>query len=308
MSKGKVLVTPRSATKPPHESLSRISDAGYELVIPSPGALPTLDMQLECADQIVGYLAGVEQIGKDFLSRASQLRVISRNGTGSDAIDLAAAKQFGIEVRTAPAANAQGVAELTIGLILQATRNLAATSSAFARGEWSRQLGVELQGRTLGLVGCGQIGKRVAQIALGFGMRVRAFDAYADPSFKPAGDFQFASFEEVLESSQILSLHCPPSEKPIIGRTELAKLEPGAYLINTARFGLVDLGAVFEELKSGKLAGFACDAFEPEPPEPHPVYRHENFIGTAHIGGYTKESIERAMQASVDNLLAVLES
>lgn len=306
--RGKVLVTPRSATKPVHSSLLRIEQAGFELVIPTPGETPGIDIQLSLAREIDGYLAGVEKIDSEFLHLAKKLKVISRNGTGSDAIDLETAKDLGIEVRTAPASNAQGVAELTLALMLSAGRQLSHSSGAFAEGRWERRLGEELSGSTLGLVGCGQIGKKVANLALAFGMKVIAFDAYPDQTFSPVGPFKFASLDEVISESKFISLHCPPSREPVISSQQLSAMQPGAYLINTARFGLVDLDAVQAALDLGHLSAYACDAFEPEPPAPHPIYQHQRFIGTAHIGGYTKASVDRALYSAVDNLLAVLES
>lgn len=306
--KGKVLVTPRSATKPAHSSLLRIKQAGYELVLPTPGESPGREVQLSHAAEIVGYLAGVEKIDSEFLRLAKNLKVISRNGTGSDAIDLETAKELGILVKTAPASNAQGVAELTFALMLSAGRSISYSSNAFAQGRWERALGEELSGSTLGLVGCGQIGKKVANIALAFGMKVLAFDAYPDKAFSPSGEFRFASLDEVIGESKFISLHCPPSNEPIIGAAQLAAMQPGGYLINTARFGLVNLDSVQDALDSGHLSAYACDAFEPEPPAKHSIYQHQRFIGTAHIGGYTKESVDRALNSAVDNLLAVLES
>lgn len=302
----RIMVTPRSAVG--HPALDRLRAAGYDLVFPAPGAVPTPEQQRTSIAGCVGYLAGIEPITRETLAVASELRVISRNGTGADAIDLDAAAELGIEVLRAPAANAQGVAELTIGLMLAAARSLPAVAASIAAGEWGRRQGVELAGRTLGLVGAGQIGRRVARVALALGMRVRAFDAFPDSSYRPEGDFAFSDLPEVLSEAQVLSLHAPPAERPLIDGEALNRMPRGAILVNTARASLVDDAAVLAALDSGVLRAYAADVFDPEPPGLTPLTRHPAFIGTAHIGGYTEESVDRAMAAAVDHLINGLDS
>lgn len=307
MKSGKILVTPRSATSPLHSSLKLLTNAGFEIIVPSPGQVPSREQLSEYIKDVVGYLAGIESVDSELLGVANSLRVISRNGTGSDAIDLIAAKNLGIRVLTAPAANAQGVAELAISHMFLMIRGVLESVDGLRRGQWIRRPGIEVQGKTIGLIGCGQIGKRVASIAIALGMKVLAFDEYQDASFNPGAGFRYSDFEDVVSRAHVLSLHCPPSEKPLIDSSVLSKMVPNAFLINTARGSLVDLDAAHEALKSGKLAGFACDAFDPEPPGNIEIISHPNFYGTAHIGGYTQESIDRAMETSVKNLLEALE-
>lgn len=300
------MVTPRSAVG--HPALERLTSAGYEVVFPAPGAVPTAEQQRSAISDCVGYLAGIEPVGREVLAVAPLLRAISRNGTGADAIDIAAASERGIQVLRAPAANAQGVAELAVALMLAAARNLPFAAASIAAGEWGRRQGIELSGRTLGLIGAGQIGRRVALVALAMGMRVRAFDAYPDASFTPDGDFAFAELAEVLDAGDVLSLHAPPAERPLIDTAALGRMPHGAILINTARASLVDGEAVLEALQSGALRAYAADVFDPEPPGRTPLTSHPAFIGTAHIGGFTQESVDRAMSAAVDQLIDALDS
>ncbi|MFC5789082.1 oxidoreductase [Agromyces tardus] len=305
-SHGRIMVTPRSAVG--HPAVERLADAGYDVVFPAPGAVPTPQQQRAALADCVGYLAGIEPITRETLAAAPKLRVISRNGTGADAIDLDAAAELGIEVLRAPAANAQGVAELAVGLMLAAARSLPFAASSIAAGEWGRRQGIELAGRTLGLVGAGQIGRRVARVALALGMRVRAYDAYPDASFRPDGDFAFTGLDDVLDQAQVLSLHAPPAARPLIDRTALERMPRGAVLVNTARASLVDDDAVLAALQSGALRAYAADVFDPEPPGRTPLTQHPAFIGTAHIGGFTEESVDRAMAAAVDHLIHGLDS
>ncbi len=258
----------------------------------------------------VGFLAGVEPVTAKVLESAQVLRVISRNGTGIDNIDLDAARKLNIKVCRVEAANARGVAELTMGLILSITRAIPYSDARLKRGEWKRKNGIELQGRTLGLIGCGRVGQEVARLALGFDMRVLAYDPVQTGFFSPSVRFQYESLDDVLSQSDIVSLHCPPlSEgRPLVCAETIRKMKKGAYIINTARGTLLKEEDVLEAIKCGHIAGLAADAFRTEPPEEPDLFRHDNVIATPHIGGFTKESVDRAMESAVDNLLSSLEN
>jgi len=290
-----IVVTPRSLSLGDHPLLARLREAGYQLAFPSPGRQPTrAQLQASMADA-VGYLAGVERIDAALLAAAPSLRVISRNGTGVDAIDLEKAEELGITICRAEGANAEGVAELAFGLILGAARGLQAAESA-------------LEGKTLGLAGCGRIGRRVAGFALAFGMEVLAHDAFPDPRFAPPGRFAFAPLDLVLRRADYLSLHCPalPGGRPLLDAAAFAAVKPGLVLVNTARESLVDQPALFAALDAGRVAEYAIDAFDHEPPEDWSLIRHPRVQATPHIGGFTDESIDRATAVAVDNLLANL--
>lgn len=303
---GRILVTPRSAVG--HPTLGHLTAAGYDIVFASPGETPTFDQQRAAIHDCVGYLAGVEPITAELLDAAPALKAISRNGTGADAIDLDAAAARGIEVLRAPAANAQGVAELTVGLMFAAARAIPATSAALAEGRWERTLGLELSGRTLGVVGAGQIGQRVIRVALAIGMRVRAYDAYPATDFAPDGDFAFAELQDVLEQADVLTLHAPAGDRPLLDTAAIDRLRANVIVVNTARSGLVDEPAILAALDSGILRAYAADVFAVEPPGETALTVHPRFIGTSHIGGYTDGSVERAMAAAVQNLIDALDS
>lgn len=303
-----VVITPRSLSKGDQPLLKNICDAGFDLVFPSPGTQPTEPELLAVISGAVGYLAGVERISAAVLDRASRLKVISRNGTGIDNIDLKAAKAHRIEIRRAEGANARGVAELAFGHILAAARSIPASDADLKAGGWKREKGFELEGKTLGLLGCGKIGKIVAQFALSFGMKVVAYDLYPDPTFKPSEEFRFATKDEIISESDILSLHCPPSPGglPILGAPEITALRRGAIVINTARQGLVDEQAMMAALDQGLLKAYTIDAFDKEPPEDRRLLANPHVIATPHIGGFTEESIDRVTEVAVNNLLDVL--
>ena len=304
----KILVTPRSLTRDGHPSLEKLTEAGYELVFSTPGCFPTEEELLKLLPGCAGYLAGVEQISARVLDAAKDLKVISRNGTGVDGIDLAAAERNGIRIRRAEGANARGVAELTFAQILALVRSVPFADATMKTGQWERRKGVELEGRTLGIIGCGRIGRLVAEFALALGMKVLAFDPYPSADFAPGGAFEYTGIDDVLSQADIISLHCPARADgtALIDRPAIAAMKKGVYIVNTARGSLLDREAVLEALESGQIAGVALDAFESEPPEDWRLVKHSRAVATPHVGGYSAESVDRAVSAAVDNLLDAL--
>jgi len=241
------------------------------------------------------------------IDAARRLRVISRNGTGVENIDAAACAAKNIRICRAEGANARGVAELAMALMLALVRSIPFSDKTIKAGGWERRIGAELPGLTLGLVGCGKIGKIIVRLATAFGMNVAAYDPFPDTSFAVPG-FRYAEFETVIASSDILSLHCPPleSRRPVLDRAAIGQLKKGAYLVNTARAGLLDEDAVLAALESGRISGLAVDVFAEEPPRDFRLLKHERVIATPHIGGFTRESVDRAVGVAVDNLLKAL--
>lgn len=304
----KILVTPRSVTKNGHPSLDALKKAGYDIVLSTPGQFPTEDELLALLPGCVGYLAGVETISARVLESASDLKVISRNGTGVDSVDMDAAKKCGVKVCRAQGANARGVAELTFAHILAVVRSLSFSDHHMKNEQWQRSKGIELAGRTLGLVGCGKIGQLVTGFALAFGMQVKAYDPYPDPDFSPGGAFAYGSLDEVLSGSDIISLHCPAQagNVPLIDSQTIASMKKGVTIVNTARGSLLDEAAVLAALDSGHVAGVTLDAFESEPPEDWALAKDARVVSSPHIGGFTKESVDRAMTVAVENLLFAL--
>ena len=304
----RILITPRSLTKNGHPALNALKEAGCELVFSTPGKQPDETELMHLLPGCAGYLAGVEPISALVLKAAKGLKVISRNGTGVDNIDLGAARELGIHICRAEGANARGVAELAITLILSLARSVPLSDRTIKSNAWSRHQGVELENRTLGLIGCGRVGKLVAGFANAFGMSVLAYDLYPDRSFMLPGDFEYAPFDVIIANSDFISLHCPPASdgEPVINSETIVNMKNGVCIVNTARAGLVDEPAIVTAIESGKIAGYASDVFESEPPEPSELISSEKTIMTPHIGGYTTESVSRAVSVAVDNLLREL--
>lgn len=302
---GKIAVTPRSLSGEGHPLLARLIEQGFEIVYPAPGKMPSEDDLLRAIPGCVGWLAGVEPISIKVLDAAKGLRVISRNGTGVDNIDVLEAEARGIAVEKAVGANARGVAELAIALLLSASRHIPWSHEHLSRGEWRRRIGHEVKGRTLAVIGCGAIGREVVELALGLGMQVLGYDPYPDPRFV-RDNFRFAELGEALVAADAVSFHCPPGGRPILDAAMLARMRKGVMVVNTARAELIDDAAMLAALESGQVAVLATDVFHREPPEPSALLSHERVILTPHSGGFTEESVERATSVAVDNLLKVL--
>ena len=303
----KILVTPRSITAHGHPALQKLRDAGFATVFCEPGRQPSEAGLITLLPDCVGYLAGVEKITAPVIGAARRLRVISRNGTGVENIDAAACAAKNIRICRAEGANARGVAELAMALMLALVRSIPFSDKTIKAGRWERRIGAELPGLTLGLIGCGKIGKIITRLATAFGMNVAAYDPFPDASFVVPG-FRYADFESVIASADILSLHCPPSKDgcPVLDGATVGRMKKGAYLVNTARAGLLDEDAVLAALESGQITGLAVDVFAEEPPRDFRLLKHERVIATPHIGGFTRESVDRAVGVAVDNLLKAL--
>jgi D-3-phosphoglycerate dehydrogenase / 2-oxoglutarate reductase len=304
----RVLVTPRSLTAAglaATAELQPLRDAGFVLVPGPAGRTPTEAEQLELVTGCVGWLAGVERIGARVLGAATDLRVISRNGTGTDAIDTAAAARAGVRVMRAEGANAQGVAELALALALAGLRHVPWSAAALRAGGWNRHRGRELDECRVGVVGLGAIGCRVAQLFRALGADVVATDPVVTAATAPV---PVVELDALLAGCDVVTLHAPPPAdgRPLLDAVRLARLRGGAVLVNTARAALVDDDAVLAALHDGRLAAYAVDAFDTEPPELTPLLRHERVVATPHVGGFTGASVRRATAQAVVNLLSTL--
>ncbi len=217
-----------------------------------------------------GFIAGLDTIDEAALAGADQLKVISRYGVGIDNVDLAAAKSKGIVVTNTPGANSVSVAELALTLMLSLARQIPEAVQAVHQGKWPRLSGQTLQGKVIGILGLGAVGKQLARRLAGFDCTILAYDPYADPVFAAEHGIQLTSMDEVVSQSDFLSLHLPllPETKQFVNAGFLARMKKGAFLINTSRGDVVDETALYDALVSGQLRGAGLDAFSVEPPDP----------------------------------------
>jgi len=253
-------------------------------------------------------------ITRESLARADRLRVIGRAGVGVDNIDVEAATERGIAVLNAPSGNTISAAELTLALLLSLVRKVPAADRSMKRGEWDRKTfkGIELYGKTLGLVGAGRIGGEVARRARAFGMQVVAYDPYLSEERASSLQIELATLDEVLERADVISLHTPLTEatRDLIDAAALKKLRRGAYLINAARGGVVNEEALYNALVEGHLAGAALDVYAAEPlPADSPLRQLENVVMTPHLGASTDEAQQNvALEIAEAIRAALLES
>ena len=304
----RILVTPRSLTATPHPAVERLREHGFEIVYSTSGQLPDEAELSRLMPGVVGWLAGVEPVSEAILASAGSLRAVSRNGVGIDNLPVSALAERGIALRTADGANAAGVAELAIGLAFAALRQIPATDAGVKAGGWPRRRGLEIRGRRVGVVGCGAIGREVARLFAALGASIVAFDPLRPAVDVPADRFAWADLPTLFAEADIVTLHCPPPAggRPLVGAAELARFRRGAILINTARAQLVDEAALLEALDAGAIGAYAADVFAEEPPRSLALAGHRNVIATSHIGGFTDESVDRATEAAVANLLDAL--
>ncbi|HUJ28109.1 MAG TPA: phosphoglycerate dehydrogenase [Myxococcales bacterium] len=236
------------------------------------------------------------RVTADLLAAAPRLRVIGRAGTGVDNIDLAAATRRGVVVMNAPGGNSVSVAEHTLALLLSLARSVADASQSTRSGKWEKKKfssGRELQGKTLGVIGTGNIGALVVQRAKAFGMRVIAYDPFLSDDAANKLGVELVALAEIFRRADAITLHVPLTEqtKNMVGAKQLESMKPGALLINCARGGLVDERALADALRSKHLGGAALDVFDIEPPPAdHPLFACENFIATPHLGGSTEDA------------------
>lgn len=257
----------------------------------------------------VAMIAGSEKISENVIKKGRPtLKVISRSGVGYDNVDLQAAKRFGVEVTNTPGANTHSVAELVIGLMISLARKIPTASQMIHEGRWTRIVGTELKGKTLGIIGTGAIGREVAKRAAAFQMKIIAYDLYPDEFFAREYGVDYKSLEDVLRESDFVTLHVPALEGgPLIGKEELKYMKPTAYLINAARGQLIDEDALYEALQSKQLAGAGLDVYQQEPLLESPLFCLEQVILMPHVAGATKESTHQmGMMAAEEALRAAL--
>lgn len=306
----KVLIVPREVAKFSDKYRACLDAAGLEVVKlpPAETNLPTEDELIVALKGVEATLAGSEPYSPRVFAANPQLRVVARCGVGYDAVDCEAATKSGAAVCIAPGTNQGSVAEQAFALILGLTRHVVARHNALASGGWNRLMSVPLRGKTLGLAGLGRIGKAMATRAAAFEMKVLAYDPVPDTAFCAANNIALVSFDELLAQSDFFSLHLPlmAGTKHIINRDTIAKMKPGAVLVNTSRGGLVREADLIPALKEGKLAGAALDVFEEEPtPADNPLRFLPNVILAPHAAGVDVKSLEDMARSAAEAIASL---
>jgi len=305
----KVLITSRSFGKVYKNSIKMLEEGGCEIIkSPYPRALKEKEL-LELIEGIDAVIVGVDEVTARVIEIADRLKVISKHGVGVDNVDVEAASKKGILVTTTPGTNANAVADFTFALILSLSRSICKADYSLKCGEWGRIIGHETGGKILGVVGTGRIGRAVINRAGGFDMRVLAYDITPDKKLASQLKVEYVSLETLLASSDFVTLHIPLTEKTrnMLGQKEISLMKPCAYLINTARGGILDEDALYSALKEKKIAGAAIDVYEEEPPPADSrLLKLDNLITTPHIAAYTYEALREMGIMTAKNVLRVL--
>jgi D-3-phosphoglycerate dehydrogenase len=276
------------------EGLGPLQQDGRFELVEKPG-LKGEELARAIQDAAAVIVRSGTRITRDSLKYAGNLKVIGRAGVGVDNIDVDAATEMGVAVLNAPSGNTISAAELTLALLLALVRKVPAADRSMRAGEWDRKSfnGVELYGKTLGLIGAGRIGSEVARRARAFGMRVLAYDPYLTPERASAQEMEQAPLDEVLRRADVITLHVPLTEATanLIGARELSLMKKSAVLVNAARGGVINEAALCDALGSRQIAGAAFDVFEQEPlPAEHPLRALPNVVLTPHLGAATAEA------------------
>ncbi len=305
----RLLVTPTSYGKNDPRLKTEL-EAQVGEVIYNPTGKPLTSAQVsELLPGIDGYIAGLDGIDADALKAADKLKVIARYGVGVDSVDLKMAKEKGIVVTNTPGANSASVAELALGLMLALARQIPEAVEAVHQGKWPRYAGLSLEGKTVGILGLGAIGKQLARRLSGFDCRLLAYDPYGDAAAAKDLHVELTSLDQVLEASDFVSLHLPllPETRCMVNEAFLAKMKKGSFLVNTSRGEVVDEDALLKALQGGHLKGVGLDAFTIEPPDPkNPLLLLPQVIATPHLGAMTDGATSNMGWLAMRDCLAVL--
>lgn len=306
----KVVVTPRGFAKCGLENVRIMEDAGLDVSYNDTGLAYTKEEFYEVTKDAAGVIVGVETVDRAYIDAHPALKAVVKFGVGTDNIDLDYCKEKGIFVGRTIGSNARSVAETAISFVIGDSKNLYASISSTKEGNWAKLTGYEILGKTIGIIGFGAIGRIVAQMAAGLGMRVLAYDAFGiDPQVAASLHTEVVALNELIAQSDFVSLHVPltPETQNMISREELGRMKSNAVLINTARGGIVNEADLYDALSKGTIRAAYFDVFTSEPPQPEePLLKLPNFYLTPHIASRSmeaeKKTADMATQIIIDAL------
>ena len=287
-------------------ALDTIAAAGHE-VVNLPDITPE-ELMAAAAEYDVFVVRSRTTVREALIDAATNLKAIVRGGVGLDNIDVEYARSKGIQVLNTPTASTDAVAELTIGYIFAMARQIPQMTASMKAGEWAKKAfkGSEVGGKTLGLVGAGNIGQATGRRAKALGMSVVAYDPYV----KSADGIEMMSLDEVISKADYISLHIPHTDEThnILDAAAFEKMKKGAYIVNCGRGGTIDEDALFAAIESGKVAGAALDVYAQEPSKGHKLYTLPQVIGSPHVGAGTKEASARVGTETAQQVIKALKN
>lgn len=307
-AKRKVLVTATNYSSLCAEAKRLLEEGGCDIIENRVGRPHTFEELVPLVGDIDGVVAGVDTWDEAVFRLAPKLKAIARFGVGVDNIDLAKAKAYGIRVTNVPGGNANAVAELAVGLLLSLVRSIPSLHQSARRGYWDRRVGGELAGKTVGLLGFGNIAQMVAKKLKGFDVTLIAYDKYPNAAKAAELGVELVASDEVLARGDIVSMHLPSlaETRHMMNDAAFGKMKTGAYFINTARGALVDERALYRALAERTIAGAAIDVYETEPvTADNPLFQLDNIITTPHTAAETEETYRRVGLVTAQALLDV---
>jgi D-3-phosphoglycerate dehydrogenase len=293
-----------------HRELDRVRAAGHEVVFNSQDRTYSEDQLIAALPDVVATIAGTEPYTERVFAAVPQLKVVARSGVGHDAIDLAAATRHRVAVAMGFGTNHNAVADFAFSLMAAQASKLIPYHAMVADGRWKRSAHMPLWQTTAGILGLGRIGQALARRCKGFEMRVLAYEVKPDPAIVEQLGVELVDLATLFREADYLSVHAPhlPATDKIVSRERLASMKPTAFLVNTARGGLVDEAALAEALREGWIAGAGLDVFEIEPlPAGSPLRDLPNVVMTSHCAGSNIHAIAAMAERCVGNVLAVVE-
>lgn len=305
----KVLVTPRSFGKMDDSPIDMLEEHNIEVIRNPYGRILTKDEMKKWIQDVDGVIIGVDPLDKEVLDSATQLKAISKYGVGTDNIDLKHAEKNNIPVTITQGANTDAVAEYTISLMLSVARKVVHIDQECRKSNWDKITTIDMNKKTLGLIGMGQIGKTVAKRLSGFEMNVIAYDLFKDEAFANQFGVTYVNhIDDVLKEADFISLHLPlnAETKNMISDREFEFMKKEAVIVNTARGGLIDEEALLRALADNKIWGAGVDVFEEEPPSNKELLSQKNIVIGSHCAASTKQAIINMGKISTENLITSL--
>ena len=305
----KILITPRSFGKKDDSVFKRLEEAGFAPVRNTSGRIFTKDEMIEAIADCEGLIVGVDPVDRDVLAAAPKLRAIAKYGTGVDNIDLEEAARRGIPVSRTIGANSDAVADYTFALILALARKVPLIDRQCRQNRWEKIITTDVTGATLGILGFGEIGRRLAKRAAGFEMQMLVYDPFWKPEWETQYPIRRSTPEEIFSQADFISLHMPllPETRHFVDAAMLSRMKSTAYLINAARGELVEEAALLDALKNGRIAGAGVDAFAQEPPENPLWFTLDNVILGSHCAASTQGAAQNMGRIATENLLRDLQ-
>lgn len=306
----KVVVTPRSFGATSTRPLEILEESGCEVIRNLSGRPLSESELMRLVSSADALLVGIDEVTGAVINSSSRLKIISKYGVGIDNIDLVTAAKKRILVSNTPGVNIDAVADLTVGLMLSVARQISQADCSVKRGEWKKFMGVSLYGKTVGILGAGQVGRAVARrLKGGFAVELLLYDKYESLAFAKEVEARYVRLEEILRIADFISINLPlmTETKGLIGEEELYMMKRETILVNTSRGGIVEERSLVKALQEKRLRGAALDVFTEEPPKNQDLFSLPNLLLTPHIGAYTEEAVTMMGLKAAENVIAALE-